>query len=39
MEKEEKSMEKIFASTEIPTLENPNDRENEKVEIVKEGGL
>ena len=28
----------IYSSTEIPVLENPDDRENEKVEIETEGG-
>lgn len=31
--------ERKFASTEVPTLENPDDRENEKVEIEVEGGV
>lgn len=29
---------KIFETTEIPTLENPDDRENEKIEIEVKGG-
>ena len=31
--------EKFISSTEIPKLENPDDRENEKVEIETEGGV
>ena len=36
---EEEKKENIFCSTEIPTLENPDDRENEKVETEVEGGV
>lgn len=31
--------EKFISSTEIPTLENPNEKEPEKVEIQTEGGV
>ena len=30
--------EKLYASTEVPELENPDDRELEKIEIEVEGG-
>lgn len=30
--------ERKFSTTEIPTLEKPDERENEKVEIEVEGG-
>ena len=28
----------IYSSTEIPVLENPDNRENENIEIEREGG-